>query len=111
MLGGPDEAAVLVARAEIEEALDRFAAARASTARAMALLGGETGPGAQDGDCLLLWCQAQERLAGLERPGGDYGGAAARLTMVLDAASEAFGESSPAVVSAANALGVVYKFA
>jgi len=111
LLGGPDEAALLIAGAEIEEALDRFAAARTSIARAVALLGGETGPGAQDGDCLLLWCQAQERLAGLERLGGNYGGAAARLTMVLDAASEAFGESSPAVVSAANALGVVYKFA
>ena len=111
LLGGPDEAAVLVARAEIEEALDRFAGARASAARAIALLGGETAPGAQDGDCLLLWCQAQERLAGLERLGGDHDGAIARLTIVLDIASEAFGESSPAVVSAANSLGVVYKFA
>jgi tetratricopeptide (TPR) repeat protein len=101
----------LIALAEIEEALDRFAAARASIARAIALLGGETGPGAQDGDCLLLWCQAQERRAGLERLAGDYDDAAARLTMVLDTASEVFGESSPAVVSAANALGVVYKFA
>src|SRR5215467_4980836 len=95
LLGGPDEAAVLIARAEIEEALDRFAAARASAARAIALLGGKTGPGAHDGDCLLLWCQAQERLGGLERLAGDYDGAAARLIMVLDVGSAAFGESSP----------------
>jgi tetratricopeptide (TPR) repeat protein len=111
LLGGPDEAAVLVARAEIEEALDRFAAARTTIARAIALLGGQAGAGAQDGDCLLLWCQAHECLAGLERLAGDYDGAVARLTMVLDVASEFFGESSPAVVSAANSLGVVYKFA
>jgi len=111
LVGGPDEATVLIAMAEIDEELGQFATATASIARAIALLGGETGPGPQDGDCLLLWCQAQERLAGLERLSGDSEGAVARLTMVLDAASDAFGESSPAVVSAANALGVVYKFA
>jgi tetratricopeptide (TPR) repeat protein len=109
--GGPDEAAVLVARAEIEEALGRFGAARATAAAAITLLGGDARPGGRDSDCVLLWCQAQEQQAGLERMAGDYGAAAARLSMVLEAASAAFGEASPAVVSAANALGVVHKYA
>src|SRR5262245_32925329 len=50
LYGGPDEAAVLVARAEIEEALDRFGPARAATAAAIGLLGGDGGPGGADGD-------------------------------------------------------------
>ena len=50
-------------------------------------------------------------LAGLERLAGDFDAAAARLGAVLDRASAAFGEASLAVVSAANALGVVYKHA
>lgn len=108
--GGPDEAAVLVALAEIEEALDRYASARATIAAAIGLLGGDAGPGG-DRDLLLVWCQAQERQAGLERLGGDYCAAAARLTRVLDAAAGAFGEASQPVVSAANALGVVHKYA
>jgi len=107
--GGPDEAAVLVARAEIEEALDRFEAAAATAAHAITLLGGDAGPGSRDCDCLQLWCQAQERLAGLERLAGDYAAAAARLTMLLDTASATLGEASHAVAAAANALGVVYK--
>ena len=109
--GGPDEAAVLVALAEIEEALDRYADAAASVGAAIGLLGGDGGPGGRDGDLLLVWCQAQERQAGLERLAGAYAAAAARLTSVLDAASAAFGEASQAVVSAANALGVVGKYA
>ena len=64
--GGPDEAAVLVALAEIEEALDRYADAAASISAAIGLLGGDAGPGGTDGDLLLVWCQAQERQAGLE---------------------------------------------
>ena len=64
-----------------------------------------------DDDSLMLWCQAQERLAGLERMAGEFDAAAARLCAVLDRASAALGEASPAVVSAANALGVVYKYA
>ena len=109
--GGPDEAAVLVAVAEIEEALDRFGAAAASIAAAVALLGGDAGPGGGDTDLLLVWCQAQERGAGLERLAGDFGAAAARLGGVLAVAAAAFGEASLAVVSAANALGVVHKYA
>ena len=109
--GGPDEAAVLVARAEIEEALDRFGAARATIGAAIALLGGDAGPGDADLDLLAVWCQAQERQAGLERLAGDFPAAAGRLTGVLDTASAAFGEESSAVTSAANALGVVYKYA
>jgi len=109
--GGPDEAAVLVAKAEIEEALDRFDEARATIAAAIGLLGGDAGPGDADPDLLALWCQAQERQAGLERLAGDFAAAAARLTHVLDTASSAFGEASQVVVSAANALGVVHKYA
>jgi tetratricopeptide (TPR) repeat protein len=109
--GGPDRAAVLVAVAEIEEALDAFADAAATVAAAIGLLGGDAGPGSADGDLLALWCQAQERQAGLERLAGDFGAAATRLTRVLDAASAAFGEASQPVVSAANALGVVHKYA
>jgi tetratricopeptide (TPR) repeat protein len=109
--GGPDAAAVLVALAEIEEALDRYADAAASVCAAISLLGGDAGPGGADGDLLLVWCQAQERQAGLERLAGAYPAATARLTRVLDTASAAFGEASQAVVSAANTLGVVGKYA
>ena len=108
--GGPDAAAVLVTRAEIEESLDRFDDAAGTIAAAIALLENMATEGGDD-DCLVLWCQAQERLAGLERLAGEFDVAAARLGAVLDRASAAFGEASPAVVSAANALGVVYKYA
>jgi tetratricopeptide (TPR) repeat protein len=110
--GGLDEAAVLVARAEIEEALDRFADARATLVATIAILDG-AGRAADDtdDDGVTLWCQAQERLAGLERLGGDFAGAAARLRAVLDRASAGLGENSLAVVSAANSLGVVCKHA
>ncbi len=107
---GPDAAAVLVARAEIEESLNRFGDAAATIAAAAALLDPVVAEGGDD-DCLLLWCQAQERSAGLERLAGDFGAAAARLGVVLDRASAAFGETSAAVMSAANALGVVHKYA
>ena len=109
LTGGLDQAAVLVALAEIEEAADRPVAARATAAMAIGLLG-EDPPG-DDPDTLLVWCQAQERLAGLERLAGDFRAAASRLRRVLDAAQAAFGEGSRAVVSAANALGVVHKYA
>jgi len=108
--GGLDEAAVLIARAEIEEALDRFDDARVTTAAAITILTGPAGEDADD-DTVTLWCQAQERMAGLERMTGDFDAAAARLRAVLDRASAALGEASLAVVSAANALGMVYKYA
>src|SRR5262245_24537199 len=76
--GGPDEAAVLVAVAEIEEALDQFSDAAVTIGAAIALLGGDAGPGDEDGDLLLAWCQAQERQAGLDRLGGDFAAAEAR---------------------------------
>lgn len=100
-----DAAALLVARAEIEECLDRF-----GDAAAIAILE-NVAPDARDDDCLLLWCQAQERLAGLERLAGEFDAAAARLHATADRAASAFGEASLAVVSAANALGVVHKHA
>src|SRR5229473_1178453 len=106
--GGPDEAALLVAVAEIQEALGRFGDAGVTIATAIAILQDVAG---DYDDSLLLWCQAQERLAGLERLAGDFEAAAARLGVVLDRASAAFGEASMAVVSAANALGVVGKYA
>ena len=108
--GGPDAAAVLVARAEIEESLGRFGAATATAAAALDILEGPVAEGGAE-DCLLLWCQAQERLAGLERLAGEFDAAAARLSAAADRAAAAFGEASPAVVSAANALGVVHKYA
>src|ERR1700677_1539767 len=113
--GGPDAAAVLVARAEIEESLGRFGDAAATAAAALAFLEDVLAEDvvAEDGagDTLLLWCQAQERLAALERLAGDFDAAAARLSAAVDRAAAAFGEASPAVVSAANALGVVHKYA
>jgi tetratricopeptide (TPR) repeat protein len=108
--GGPDAAALLVAIAEIEESSGRFSDAAVTIAPAIAILGDAIAEGADD-DVLLLWCQAQERLAGLERLAGDFAAAAARLRGVLVQAAAAFGEASMAVVSAANALGVVAKYA
>ncbi len=104
--GGADEAALLVALAEIEEALGRFGDARVTAAAAVALL-----PEDGDDDSVMLWCQAQERLAGLDRLAGDSAAAAVRLRAVLDRAAAVLGEASRTVVSAANALGVVYKYA
>jgi hypothetical protein len=108
--GGPDEAALLVTLAEIEESLCRFDDAAVTIATAIALLGGDTPLVGEDGD-LLLWCQAQERRAGLERLSGDFAAAAARLIAVLEIVSEVFGEASLAVVSSANALGEVHTYA
>lgn len=108
--GGADEAAVLVALAEIEEAMGRFDDARATIAAAIAILG-DAGPQDGDEDSLMLWGQAQERMAGLERTAGDFTAATARLHAVLDRASASLGEASLTVVSAANALGVAYKYA
>jgi len=108
--GGADAAALLVALAEIEESLDRFGDAAATIATAIAILE-DVVPEGGDDDSLTLWCQAQERLAGLERLAGDFDAAMARLGAVLDRASAALGEASPPVVSAANALGVVHKYA
>ena len=109
--GGLDEAAVLIARAEIEEALDRFGDAEVTIAGAIAILTGAVTEDAEDtdDDSVMLWCQAQERMAGLERLSGDFAAAGARLRAVLDRASAALGEASRTVASAANALGVVYK--
>ncbi|HEY3979725.1 MAG TPA: tetratricopeptide repeat protein [Streptosporangiaceae bacterium] len=109
--GGADAAALLIARAEIEEALGRLADAAATIAAAIALLEDGAAPGGDDDDLARLWCQAQERLAGLERTSGDLQAAAARLRAVLDRAARELGETSRAVVSAANALGVVHKSA
>jgi len=108
--GGPDAVALLVALAEIEEALGRFGDAAVTIAAAIAILE-DILPECGDDDIVMLWCQAQERLAGLERLAGDFDVAAARLRAVLEAALSAFGEASMAVVSAANALGVVCKYA
>jgi tetratricopeptide (TPR) repeat protein len=103
-LRGGDAAALLVALAEIDEALGRFDEASATISAAILILEGSD-------DDLILWCQAQERKASLERVAGAFDAAADRLQMVLDRASAVLGEASRAVVSAANALGVVYKYA
>src|SRR5215471_3317123 len=60
--GGLDEAAVLVARAEVEEALDRFGDATATITAAIGILDSAAAEDA-DEDTLMLWCQAKERLA------------------------------------------------
>jgi tetratricopeptide (TPR) repeat protein len=110
--GSADAAALLIARAEIEECLDRFGDAAVTIAAAIALLAdGAARDLDDDGDLLVLWCQAQERLAGLERTSGDLESATTRLRAVLDRAARELGETSRAVVSAANALGVAYKSA
>jgi tetratricopeptide (TPR) repeat protein len=112
-----DEAAALIALAEIEEALGRVGAAAVSIGSAIALLGGDALPVPLDGEhganpaAVLLWCQAHERQAGLERQAADFGSASARLTRVLDVAGAAFGQASPAVVSAASSLGAVFRHA
>jgi tetratricopeptide (TPR) repeat protein len=107
--GGLDEAAVLIARGEIEEALDQFEKARVTITAANAILANSVADDAND-DSVTLWCQAQERAAGLERLAGDFGAAAARLGAVLDRASAALGEASLPVATAASALGVVHKY-
>jgi tetratricopeptide (TPR) repeat protein len=110
---GPDEAAILVALAEIEEAADRLDDARAAATAAVTILDesvrGDVPATDWDDDTAALWCQAQERLAGLERLAGDYATAEARLRGVLDRATSALGEASLPVLSAACALGVVCK--
>ncbi len=110
LCGGLDEAALLVAIAEIEAALGRFDDARGTIAAALAILE-DAGPEDGDDDSLMLWGQAHERQASLERMAGDFAAAEARLHAVLERASATLGEASLAVVSAANALGVVYKHA
>ena len=106
LCGGPDEAALLVALAEIQEGAGQVCEARVTVVAAIAILEGAVPD--RDEDLLTLWCQAQERLAGLERLAGQFGTAAARLRAVLDRTRAAFGEGSLAVVSAANALGAVH---
>jgi tetratricopeptide (TPR) repeat protein len=108
--GGLDAAALLIARAEIEEGLDRFGDAAASVTAAIAFLADGAAADGDDDDLLELWCQAQGRLAGLERMSGDLESAATRLRAVLDRAARELGETSRAVVTAANALGMVFKY-
>jgi tetratricopeptide (TPR) repeat protein len=107
--GGAHWAALLLARAEIEESLDLLAESRITIEAAAAVLEA-IAPGCDD-DMVMLWCQAQERLAGLERMEGRFEAAAARLGAVLERAVAVWGERTRPVVSAANALGVVYKYA
>jgi len=104
-----DAAALLVALAETEECLGHFDLARVAAGRAAAILAAAFDP--EDLDTFWLWCQAEERLAGLDRAGGDFNGAAARLVDLIGRAALILGPVSEAVVSAENALGVVYKYA
>ena len=104
----PDAAALLVALAETDECLGRFDLARVAAGRAATILAAFD---PEDLDAFWLWCQAEERLAGLDRVGGDLDGAAARLADLIDRAARMLGPVSEAVVSAENALGVVHKYA
>jgi tetratricopeptide (TPR) repeat protein len=108
---GLEAASLLIALAEIEEDLNRFADATATITAAIALLGAERGAASvyPEPDRLMLWCLAHEQLAGLERRAGRFSLAAERLAAILDAVADAFGETSPAVVGAANALGLACK--
>ena len=74
--GGADEAALLIALAEIEEALGCFGDAGVTIAAAIVTLEGAELE--DEDDKLILWCQAQERQAGLERTAGDFEAAASR---------------------------------
>jgi tetratricopeptide (TPR) repeat protein len=103
-----DIAVLLVALAEIEESLGRFDDAATTVAEAITILDDMTS-GRADGQSVVLWCQAQERLADLERLAGRTDAAIARLTALLARASSAFGEGSLRVVSAANALGLAHR--
>ena len=78
---------------------------------AIALLGPEwaTAEAHSGADRMMLWCLAQERMAGLENRAGRFDLAAERSATVLAAVAEAFGETSPAVVNAASALGLACK--
>jgi tetratricopeptide (TPR) repeat protein len=109
ILGGQDEAMVLIALAEIEECFGNFGGARDAASQAARILD-QVRPDCGPGD-LMLWCQAQERLAGLERQDGQYETAALRLAAVLERASASLGGASHAVVTAASALGVVHQCA
>jgi hypothetical protein len=109
--GSLDRAALLVAQAEIEEDLDRFAQARRTIGTAIRLLECCSVSERHHEDRVLLWCQAQERLAGLDRLAGRFAAASARLGVVVKRVAATWGETSRAVVTAANALGVVYKYA
>jgi hypothetical protein len=73
----PGAAALLVALAETEESLGHFDLARVAAGRAAAILAAAFDP--EDPGAFWLWCQAEERLAGLDRAGGDFDGAG-RLT-------------------------------
>jgi tetratricopeptide (TPR) repeat protein len=109
ILGGQDEATVLIALAEIEECFGNFGGASDAASRAVRILD-QVRPAGAVGD-LVMWCQAQERLAGLERQDGQYETAALRLAAVLERASASLGEASHAVVTAASSLGVVHQCA
>jgi hypothetical protein len=68
LCGGPHEAAVLVALAEIQEGAGQVGEARVTVVAAIAILERAV----LDDELLMLWCQAQERLAGLERLAGQF---------------------------------------
>jgi tetratricopeptide (TPR) repeat protein len=105
---GLDTVALLIALAEIEESLGNFRQARTTAHRAATILSPIRDP---DEDTFRLWCQAEERLAGLDRLAGDLDAAEERLVNLLKLATRSLGPSSQAVVSANNALAVVYKHA
>jgi tetratricopeptide (TPR) repeat protein len=107
--GGLDEAALLIALAEIDECAGNLGSARSAAEAAVAIVDGAIP--ADDADTVLLWCQAQELMASLEQLSGEYGSAMNRLDAALARAGAVFGESSLAVVSAANSLGMARKAA
>jgi tetratricopeptide (TPR) repeat protein len=115
--GGLDEAALLIALAEIDECAGNLGSARSAAEAALVIVDGAITDGAigddadDDAGTTLLWCQAQELMASLEQLSGEYPAAMNRLDAALTRAAAAFGESSLAVVSAANSLGMARKAA
>jgi hypothetical protein len=73
LASGQDAAALLIAKAEIEEALDHLDVARETISAAVAIIDavGHEDDDSEE-DLVYMWCQAQERLAGLERVAGPF---------------------------------------
>jgi tetratricopeptide (TPR) repeat protein len=107
-----DVVAVLVTIAQIAESSGSFAEAREAAERAVAMIGDVAGdPNTRDPDTWSLWCQAQRRVASLDRIAGDYQSAERRLLDVLELSLLRRDDETDAVVSTSYELGVVYKYA
>ncbi len=103
---GLHAAALLVAIVEIERDRGKFKEALAAARRAVSIVGERPGRGA---DSLQLWADAHRGLASLEQQNGDVAEAEARLVRMLRTARRR--RADRVVVTGANDLGVLYKYA